>query len=535
MYQFSKDDQYFLALESGQTGINLSAIAKLSGVDHKTVSRLIAKSTANLSDYEPLHCFYKKSEVDYLINYANSAWQSVFHSNYAFSLVAYFASVVKNPEAIDSLVAVGHIGLRAYIQHVTGFQVHLGGQTDLDSLHDRLDITNEMLRRTDHKVANLEYFRDNISEIWSHLLEFKDGKSYYQDLSVLPPQVQRNAFKHINNLKEIFWVIYKIRRDCGVSSLDQLSKDRIEVVNTTLPAALTTTRGVPGKGCDLKTWQWDKLFSLDFNMQYEESLLATDKQGVSKFGRRKDISKLVCAKARENQLVSDEPTIVALVDRFKADYPDKLDLFEINTYRSQNNLNEVYLLERLAQSDTVKGKLLERDHPRFEASFALRRETLQFIGIAKQFYTGKRELHCCLGAFLHWAKMLVDVIPANSLPFAPARYLPPDQELYIHEQYRGLPHLERHHFYYPQVYDAIQESEKILKLISDKHNIPYKNRFLMLKLYENSALKGSHKDHREWHKDVGDMGDCVPLIAKWFPDAHKSKECFDPDFVSILR
>lgn len=187
-YQFFKDEQYFIALDGGQTGLNQEAIAKLSGVHQTTVGRLVSNSRQRLSDYEPLQCFYKKTESQYLLDVFGH--QNLFDSNYAFGIIAYYAEIEKNSEAIKSLVSIGHIGLRAYIQHVTGFQVHLGGQTDLDSLHDRLDITAEMLRRTDHKVANLEYFRDHISDIWQHLLEFKDGKSYYQDLAVLPPQVQ---------------------------------------------------------------------------------------------------------------------------------------------------------------------------------------------------------------------------------------------------------------------------------------------------------------------------------------------------------
>lgn len=532
-YQFSKDDQFFIALDGGQTGLNQAAIAKLSGVHQTTVGRLVSDCRQTLSDYEPLQCFYKKHECDYLME--SLGHQNLFNSNYAFGIIAYYAEKEKNAEAISSLVAVGHIGLRAYIQHVTGFQIHLGGQNDLDSLHDRLDIAKEMLRRTDHKLANLEYFKENISDIWQHLLEFRDGKSYYQDLAVLPPQVQRNAFKHINNLKEIFWTIYKIRRDCGVSSLDQLSKDRIEIVNQTLPAALTTTRGVPGRGCDLKTWQWDKLFSLDFNMLYEETLISSDKQGVSKFGKRKDISKIKCATARENRLVSDEPAIAKMVDRFKADYPEKLDLFEINTYRSQNNLDEAYLLERLAQSDTEKGKLLERDFPRFNASFDLRRTLLQSIAWFKLIDSMDRQLVVILNAFRCWAQTLVDVAPPKSLLYAPARSLPPDQDLFIHEQYRGLAYLERHHFYYPQVYDAIKEGEAVLATMAKKYNIPYNNRFLMLKLYEKCQLKGSHQDFRPFNKDAGDMNDCKPLIAKWFPDAHESKECYESDYVSILK
>lgn len=532
-YQFFKDEQYFIALDGGQTGLNQEAIAKLSGVHQTTIGRLVNNVRQTLSNYEPLQCFYKKTESQYLLDVFGH--QNLFDSNYAFGIIAYYAEIERNSEAIKSLVSIGRIGLRAYIQHVTGFQVHLGGQTDLDSLHDRLDITAEMLRRTDHKVANLEYFRDHISDIWQHLLEFKDGKSYYQDLAVLPPQVQRNAFKYINNLKDIFWTIYKIRRDCGVSSLDQLSKDRIEIVNKTLPAALTTTRGVPGRGCDLKTWQWDKLFSLDFNMLYEETLVSTDKQGVSKFGRRKDISKIVCATAKENRLIKDEPLINTMVDRFKADYPERLDLFEINTYRSQNNLEEAYLLERLAQSDVEKGKLLERDYPRFDASYKLRHQMRTFVGLLRQFYSSEKQLYCCICAFSSWAKMIVDVAPANSLPFMPTRYLPPDQELYIHEQYRGLPYLERHHFYYPQVFDAILDAEKMLKVLADKYHIPYKNRLLMLKLFERCQLKGSHKDYRAFHNDLSAMDDCKPVIDKWCANELKSKDCFDSDFESLTR
>lgn len=485
------DNQCFISLENGTCGMNQKAIAQLSGISEFKLTRLIQKAISTKSSNPFLQILYCASESSYLVDlpfFNHKIWKS----EYAYNVICYAATELKNDVAIETLTRLGQIGLRTFIQDLTGFQLHKGSDADLKTLHDILGIKEEMLRRTDHKIANLEYFRDNISNIWKLLFEFRGGVSYYKDLSVLPPQVQRNAFKAINLLKELFRSIQRLRNDFEVASLDQLSKDRIAIVSKTLPSVLRSTMVLPGEGLLIKEWQWDNLFSLDFHTLYDETKVSEDKDGVSTFGRRKDITKLAIMIAQENRAVLEEEILSTIVKKSLKQFitkPQIVSDFYDTAYA--NNVSEDIVINRVKQS-------LPDIAEEFTKAFTGCKESKSIlVSLSRNLQQLEEDLLDTTDCRLIFVYESANAIQRTfERIFGSERFnghyaLEDETHLYVFKDKLSHTQFKREHFFYPQLFDFIHNWEhNIVPRLEKEIGLPWSNKLKM------SSLDGfNHKGY----------------------------------------
>jgi hypothetical protein len=487
------DQQCFVSWEDGACGMNQKAIAILSGFVEGTLSKLVQKSIAQKSEnkyLEPLYCCSKSDYIVDLSYYNHKVWKSEF----AYNIICYAATELKNTEAIETLTHLGQIGLRAFIQDLTGFQLTKGSDEDLKALHDILGLKEEMIRRIDHKVANMEFFRDNISDIWNVLFEFRRGVSYYKDLSVLPPQVQRNAFKAINVLKDLFRSIQQLRNDFEVASLDQLSKDRIAMVSKILPAALRSTKSLPGSGLLLKEWQWDSLFSLDFQTLFDETQVKEDKDGVSTFGRRKDITKLAVMCAKENRLASEEEILSSIVKASLKDLKKNphaiAEMFKIAdaNYVVTNDVIERLKASIPEQADTIT-KIYEGC---YESRARINHLNNYFRQLEEDLVdTTEDRLYLILQSVELIDDEMERICGEDRFHGFPQPYHDDSARDYVFEDALSLKQFKKCHFYHPDLFDWVYRWEhEILPRLEKECGLPWRNTLKM------SSLKGfAHKKY----------------------------------------
>jgi hypothetical protein len=472
------DNQCFISLNNGTCGMNQKAIAKLSGIANFNLTRLIQNSIATKSDNSFLQDLYCASESTYLVD-LQAFNHKIWKSEYAYNLICYAATELKNDAAIETLTRLGQIGLRTFIQDLTGFQVHKGSDDDLKALHDILGIKEEMIRRIDHKVANMEYFQKNISNIWQVLFEFRRGTSYYRDLAVLPPQVQKNAFRAINVLKELFMSIQRLRNDFEVISLDQLSKERISMVSKTLPAALRSTKVLPGEGVPLKQWQWDDLFSLDFHTLYDETKVSEDKDGVSTFGRRKDLTKLSIQIAQEDRAAQEEEILSTIVKKSLKSFKKEPQMVsELFITARANYVGEERVLARVAQSIpeiledfTIAYKGCEESRARLNTINYYLRQLDEDLAD-----TTEDELDLILQTVNLIDSEMETVFGEDRYHEFPQPYHDDSARHYVFANALKLTQFRRYHFYYPELFDCCYRWEhEILPNLEKSLGLPWKN------------------------------------------------------------
>jgi hypothetical protein len=386
-----------------------------------------------------------------------------------------------------------------------------------------------MARRKDHKIANMEYFRDNISNIWKYLFEIRGSVSYYRDLAILPPQVQKNVFRAIHLLKDCFWSIQRLRNDFEVESLDQLSKDRIEMVSKTLPKVLNS-RKLTGEGLTVKQWQWDDLFSIDFDTVYDETKKGEDKLGFSTFGRRKDLTALAVQNAKENCCVAEEEILSDAVKRLIKEFEINPQVVsEIFDVAYANYVSKESLIERVTSSLPEIAEKFTKVYKNCDESRGLMVELKSYID--RLYHEDiPAPIEDRLPLLIMDLEFIFDLMERafGSLRYNGCQAYEDSTHKYVIEEHLHLKQFEKKHFYYIPLYNCIYNLEhEILPSFERDYGLPWRHTYKMVlagKYKRQGLLDGQTRfdavieplylSEDPYHHGLTDEDYALPIITK---------------------
>ncbi|ALY07536.1 hypothetical protein 2AV2_84 [Nodularia phage vB_NpeS-2AV2] len=447
---FESNDQVFISLDTGVSGMNQTAIARMSGVSQQAVSSLINNAMQNKSNFSELFNLFGKKESDLVI--CDHQYQKVYNSIVCHAVISYYASE-KRPEAIKALISLGRIGITAFIQDLTKFKMHQGSDADIEALQRQIDVLKEIKRRQEHKIDSLEFYVTNqASPLLQDLTKIMGSAEYFNDLSVLAPQIQRNVFKAMYMIKNAFWFIYKARKDTGVESLLQLSRDKIKAVVASAPADIIAKKGLPGKGHIVKDKEWSDLFQMDFDYLYEQTELYQSRDRFTVFGERRDLIDINDSIRRDKEELEHERIIYRLCKSIVAGYPQDFKVRDIFAVMLEHRIISTQVTDRLIRHcpDTCQKVLEAIEH--YEQS-------KKWLNCLKSTSRAMLEPSTSIDARLtaYWeANLYIACVCNNDLDVNSGDFNF-KTEAWVYPQFTHFSKPKREHFFLPELKDLIDE------------------------------------------------------------------------------
>ncbi|MEA5603724.1 hypothetical protein [Nostoc sp. UHCC 0252] len=142
--------EFYTDKSTGESGMSVSGLARVCGVNKSSISRLI-DSLLHSAPSECLQAFVGKD-----LTLLRSSSPKVIKDLVCAAVIAHYA-MQGNSEAIKYLVATSAIGIRVYIQGITGY-------TSADKKHQQLRASTIITRRTLTEAMADYITRHNLSK-----------------------------------------------------------------------------------------------------------------------------------------------------------------------------------------------------------------------------------------------------------------------------------------------------------------------------------------------------------------------------------